>query len=1786
MKTLNKKSTDMRRYRILMVMISMLCMASYSWGVDWEDPETGIVWSFTVSGSNATSLKPKVASALTGEIVVPNIVYNGATPLEVKTLAIGAFTGCVNVTKFDLTKLTLLTTINNKTFNDCTNLQYIIIPKSVTTFGANSSNVTTGSVVLNCSALEEVIFEEGSQLTTLGKFAFGKSGIKRLTLNSQNLTSNYITGSNSGSYKIFEGCTRFEYLDVASSNATIFPSGWCATTPADIPLKEIHLRLRTGNNYAYAQYVFSGMSNLERIYLDQVEVPGSKGWNSNTFSSLHDCTIYLPSEEAVEAFRADSNWKTFESEELNRHYEVLVEAYTPVITFDPPTYEVAYTEEAVTSPTISITNEKGRPVKLEVIYTSNNTSVAEVDATTGQLTLKGVDSATITASYPGEGSIESASGSYTLIVNKRPAGLAFSAESYEAALGLTTDDLLPKLQNPHSLTVAYASSNTDIAEVAADGTVTLKAIGEADITATTEETATEEGGSASYHLTVNAPTSGLSVSAETATLTYGASTEALPTFGNPNNLPLTYSSSDQTVATISSEGVVTLVGAGSTVISAHFAGNSVLPNAEELSYTLTVNRRAGALAFEGDSEILLYMDTEPAASVFPVLQNPNNVAVTYTSSDESVVTVDAASGAVTRVGVGTATITATAAETATDETSTASYSVTVYAEAVMYLVDEAGVEWKVKIEDADQMLLIPVDLTQETYTLYNKVTEKGTGHEYVVKGLKEGVFTGVNTVKTVDLSRVKNLVAEGCIFTGQTSIENIVLPTTVTFTNFGGRSAEPVTPFKGMTALKSINLPEGLVSIWKETFMDCSSLESITIPASVEQLGSYGTVHNSIFHNCLNLKSVTFAEGSKLTTLYKAFANSGIETIKLPASITALQREYMVFEGCSSLTTIDLSETSITTIPANSIASTSNPTSVTTLLFPATLTTVVANAFNGLSSMKDLNLPEGFKTAPASMLNGLNSLEVLRFPSTLETMDNIFTTGSKAHLREITFAEGTYSNLSLSGSFFQGFPALESIVLPNCSSISGWKFLINSPQLKTVYLKCQPSTLNLTSASAGPDKPERPFYGVTNCAFYVENEETYQAFMSYTCPETDGGWAGQQFWAQFDAANNEVGNHFEFPHQPGLYFEQEEMTAYVGQQNVAGLPVQNRHDETNLTLTYTSGNETVATVDATTGVITPVGVGTTTISVAFAEDPTRMLLADAASYTLHIEKVAANLAYSASEVNCTYGEEVEWPVLSNEYNFPVTYTSSNETVATIDGEGHISFTGIGTTIITATCNTVDPVETAQFTLNVSKGSIEMAYSAAEAKALIGFTAIEELPQLTINGKAQEVIFTSSNPAVASISAEGVVTLNGAGESEIKATVPGTVAYDGKEASYQLTVDTKAGIAFYWDNLKDAFGDEDLRFNAINTAYYYLPFANPYGVDVTYSVSDADILKIETGAAYTNNEMFSVTVLKPGEADIIATYAGNGIVPAETVTMHVKVLKAQYEASFDKDEVTAYLDYAEASGQDKTTVYPVLNVTSEGVSSIKYSSSNTEVFVISSGGTTKMLRSVGTATVTATLPETDFYEKATFSYTVHVEWEQHELVVGSTGYATYCCMSGLTFENRDDDLEAFVVSSFGNGNVKLVKVNHVMPKTPLLIKATPGTYTIEHDQNMKQYANLLKGTLEPTYVTPTEGIYTNMVLSKGEDGSVGFHTLKAAGEIGAWKAYLQVETEVAEAYSGFLGLSFEDETTGVNSVRELPSDGNWYTLQGVRIEKPTQPGIYVRNGKKVSLSWKDVENIKD
>ena len=81
---------------------------------------------------------------------------------------------------------------------------------------------------------------------------------------------------------------------------------------------------------------------------------------------------------------------------------------------------------------------------------------------------------------------------------------------------------------------------------------------------------------------------GLSWGTSARTVTINADDNVFPTLSNANNLTVTYDSSDKTVATINSEGTILLISAGSTVISAEFAGDDTY-EAAKVTYTLTVN---------------------------------------------------------------------------------------------------------------------------------------------------------------------------------------------------------------------------------------------------------------------------------------------------------------------------------------------------------------------------------------------------------------------------------------------------------------------------------------------------------------------------------------------------------------------------------------------------------------------------------------------------------------------------------------------------------------------------------------------------------------------------------------------------------------------------------------------------------------------------------------------------------------------------------------------------------------------------------------------------------------------------------------------------------------------------------------------------------------------------------------------------------------------------------------------------------------------------------------------
>lgn len=117
---------------------------------------------------------------------------------------------------------------------------------------------------------------------------------------------------------------------------------------------------------------------------------------------------------------------------------------------------------------------------------------------------------------------------------------------------------------------------------------------------------------------------------------------------------------------------------------------------------------------------------------------------------------------------------------------------------------------------------------------------------------------------------------------------------------------------------------------------------------------------------------------------------------------------------------------------------------------------------------------------------------------------------------------------------------------------------------------------------------------------------------------------------------------------------------------------------------------------------------------------------------------------------------------------------------------------------------------------------------------------------------------------------------------------------------------------------------------------------------------------------------------------------------------------------------------------------------------------------------------------------------------------------------------------------------------------------------------------------------------TSGLEDKANGDAGDNDYLGFFRLK--GNIQKEYAYLQLSKNVVDynlqltgskkdvqeadvKLSPNFGMTFDtdfDFVTGINSVSDVKKSGNngCYTLQGVKVQRPTAPGLYIMNGKKV------------
>jgi len=304
-----------------------------------------------------------------------------------------------------------------------------------------------------------------------------------------------------------------------------------------------------------------------------------------------------------------------------------------------------------------------------ITLSSSNPAVAAVDGASGAVSIVGAGTTTFTASQVANDDFVAASKTMTFTV--RQATPTLGAMTGATKTFGDTDFTLTKPSSPSGGAFSFSSSNAGVVSVDADGKVSVVGAGTATITATQAATGNYTSSSSAAVVTVGRATTAIA-NLSLSNLTYGASDVTLaPRSSNPS--PFTYTSSSPNVLAVNATtGRVSVVGIGTATITVRQASSA---NYEAGSESLTVQIGRATPTLSSFSAISKDYGDAPFTLTPPVSSSPG--VYSYTSSNTAVATVDAASGAVSVVGIGVTSLMATQAQTDYFASSTAITTLTV-----------------------------------------------------------------------------------------------------------------------------------------------------------------------------------------------------------------------------------------------------------------------------------------------------------------------------------------------------------------------------------------------------------------------------------------------------------------------------------------------------------------------------------------------------------------------------------------------------------------------------------------------------------------------------------------------------------------------------------------------------------------------------------------------------------------------------------------------------------------------------------------------------------------------------------------------------------------------------------------------------------------------------------------------------------------------------------------------------------------------------------------------------
>ena len=521
---------------------------------------------------------------------------------------------------------------------------------------------------------------------------------------------------------------------------------------------------------------------------------------------------------------------------------------------------------------------------------------------------------------------------------------------------------------------------------------------------------------------------------------------------NLNKGEVTYSSSDDDVVSVTSNGQITAEGAGTATVTAKIATSDgdVTDSAE-----IRVNPKEGLyykVSFVNYDNTFLYEDLvkygEAATYVGPSPIRTADYKTVYTftgwNREFSNVTRDLTIKAVYQEDDGSGFVFTTANQQCSlvRYTGTGAETVVVpsmYAGLPVTSIDSGTSTGAFDEVEGVKKIVLPDGISKiGKYSFYNMPELEEINIPSSTYEFGSYVFFKCKALTKVDLPSNLRKIPEN-MFYYCSGLTSFALPTTVAEI---GKNA-----FYDCTGLTTVTLNEGLQAIDNGAFYGCTSLTSIDIPESVTTIGNPGTTSCNVFRGNSKLATVTGCEG--VTNIgYGAFYDCEVLT-GVPFTTNLVSVGDSVFDGCTLLTTGNLPDT-VTTLGKNVFY---NCKSLTEAHYPNTLDTVYTGFYDncdkltkvtGMDSVVSImNLAfsgcgftsitaDFFPTTCTSIGNNafssLDNLETVTIPNTVTTVD-MYSFQNNYKLTAVTFEAGI-NPVTIGNYIFSNDELLTSVVWP------------------------------------------------------------------------------------------------------------------------------------------------------------------------------------------------------------------------------------------------------------------------------------------------------------------------------------------------------------------------------------------------------------------------------------------------------------------------------------------------------------------------------------------------------------------------------------------------------------------------------------------------------------------------------------------------------------------------------------------------------------------------------------